>query len=665
MRREILLVTGVLIALVAKTVGTGNQQDETQLPIAMLDKLFSELKNMTEKLWSDIDDPRWHASMAFATNGNIVPPDQQLLRSFTRFGDLLEMSGLDKELKRLRQKLFSGAMGDMYIWARSDAQIGMVDALYEAFRRFQVRTSASTVAETSGRAFTDLAETILQDEPDSVPTALSKLQELMLYEEGGVFANIPRARMQDSGGDMCSIYQSPQQLAFNIYNMVFLTDIKGYAMMQFSWMLLSLYKIDNFTMEAKAMRERMEAQISKKREIIRQLLPSYSNELWMCDPLSHEENSTYIQVTNLLQGHIENEIDLNPNANCRDNCAYHSGGTFARVSGCYQDLFCNKQRKCNGRIFDCRFIDSDSNVCLANDNTTNRKYDWVEYKNGHVLGRKTSCSNKEIKVDSWWRWVYHCSYCFCLCDEQGPKSDRYFSLQQILARGVDTEFQDSNRVVTGIRFVKINRVIHLQIQDAVALPGGMINSSTVEWRPVNAFKPSDPGIIRGEDFHMMTWEQRAIDLDDLTAPEGNVLTGVRLRKIGAHLNLEILTTPFNFTSGLLAPIRTSVWVGNDNTPASLNAPRTEVVLTSPDVPTYSPIRSTIDSNKDQFIRFTHSDIDKDIAQTTIPFIDAQSVVSDPPGLLIGAGLYHKGRVNFGGFVAPKVFTYDYSQHLTT
>ena len=31
----------------------------------------------------------------------------------------------------------------------------------------------------------------------------------------------------------------------------------------------------------------------------------------------------------------------------------------------------------------------------------------------------------KIKVDSWWRWLlWHCSYCLCKCDEQGPDSDR-------------------------------------------------------------------------------------------------------------------------------------------------------------------------------------------------------------------------------------------------
>ncbi|KAG8223712.1 hypothetical protein J437_LFUL004077 [Ladona fulva] len=349
--------------------------------------------------------------------------------------------------------------------------------------------------------------------------------------------------------------------------------------------------------------------------------------------------------------------------NCREDCPYYSGQAFVRAHRCYQGLFCAQQPGCNGRLFDCRFVDADSNVCLST-NTTERKYDWIEYKNGKTLGKKKPCSRNPTAVNSWWRFLYHCSYCFCICDEQGPKSDRYFSLHSAIARGVDKDHPNSNRVVTGLRFVKVNRIIHLQIQDGVALPGGAINVSTLEWVPIQPFKPSDPGIIRGVDFHMMTWEERSIDLDTLSGPEGNVLTGVRLRLLGPHLNLEILSTPFNITSGQLGSLNSSEWIGNDNTPAAVQKPRTEVVLIKPEVPTKCHRKSTIDSNKDQFIKFTHSDIDSDAAQTTVPYIDSQSVELNPPTLLIGAGVYHKGSINCGGFVAPKVVTYDFSQHLS-
>jgi hypothetical protein len=47
---------------------------------------------------------------------------------------------------------------------------------------------------------------------------------------------------QETRSNMCNLQQSPQQLLYNLYNSVAITELKGYAMMQFSLMLLRLYK---------------------------------------------------------------------------------------------------------------------------------------------------------------------------------------------------------------------------------------------------------------------------------------------------------------------------------------------------------------------------------------------------------------------------------------
>lgn len=91
--------------------------------------------------------------------------------------------------------------------------------------------------------------------------------------------------------------------------------------------------------------------------------------------------------------------------------------------------------------------------------------------------------------------------------------------------------------------------------------------------------------------------------------------------------------------------------------------RKKITLDHPDIPTRSSSPSIPDSKSDQFIEFTHSDLDRDVAQTTVPFIDAQEVSPSDPVPLSGAGIYHKGRKHFGGFIALKVITYDFSKHL--
>ena len=74
-----------------------------------------------------------------------------------------------------------------------------------------------------------------------------------------------------------------------------------------------------------------------------------------------------------------------------------------------------------------------------------------------------------------------------------------------------------------------------------------------------------------------------MDMDTLVAPDGHVLTGVKLRNIGGHLNLEIQVTPMEFTTGNVVSDR-STWIANDNTPAT-DVPRTLVPIIMPDIPT--------------------------------------------------------------------------------
>lgn len=120
---------------------------------------------------------------------------------------------------------------------------------------------------------------------------------------------------------------------------------------------------------------------------------------------------------------------------------------------------------------------------------------------------------------------------------------------------------------------------------------------------------------------------------------------------------------FNRTGQLIEPEK-SFWVSNDNTDQMSNAKRrVEVTLSNPHVPTKSKAKSTPISTTNSFVKFTHTDIGKDAAQTTIPFLDAQDVVNDPPVPLEGIGLFLKGTTGYGGFLAPKIKTFDYGPYI--
>ena len=82
------------------------------------------------------------------------------------------------------------------------------------------------------------------------------------------------------------------------------------------------------------------------------------------------------------------------------------------------------------------------------------------------------------------------------------------------------------RVVTGIRFRKVNQIIHMQIQEGELLPRGYIDQSTVHWKPIEEFSVLDRNVKNGIDYHTLSWEKRGLDLDDLVHDDDDyLLTG--------------------------------------------------------------------------------------------------------------------------------------------
>lgn len=70
-----------------------------------------------------------------------------------------------------------------------------------------------------------------------------------------------------------------------------------------------------------------------------------------------------------------------------------------------------------------------------------------------------------------------------------------------------------------------------------------------------------------------------------------------------------------------------------------------------------------DTTSNKFVLFTHSSIDRDVAQTTLPFLDKQMVAPYPGVPLSGVGLYFKGTKNYAGYIGPSVFTYEIAKNI--
>ncbi|KAK1133608.1 hypothetical protein K0M31_011408 [Melipona bicolor] len=615
-----------LLFLCTIWIATGIKYDAT-----LIDEMRNKLLRLEKTLERDLFHSRLHE---FENDGQ--GKYVWLIKSFKKFGDELEQNFPTNGSENLN------ALNPIWLWARTENELKGVDGLYRVFRMMQQEiVNGEAVLDIPKLA--DFLDTILHDPNASIVRALGRISDLIVNEKLFISA------YQEAASQICNENQSLQQLLYNLYTTVTLSEIKGYSMIQFSYRLLRLYNPGtNFTEEMKTVQEQYEERTRETLRAVKTAMAFSPRQLWRCDARLHKLDNTYTKLTQLFQGYIVNEVDLNSEATCRENCAYYE---YSKVNGCFKNLFCSQQRKCNGKVLKCEYIDSDMWICPSKSN--DRRYDYIEYENGMTFGQKNTCNKTVTKVDSWWRWLFwHCSYCFCYCDDNTINSDRYFSLRKVES---DTA---NNKVVTGIRFRKVNQIIHMQIQEGELLPRGYIDQSTVHWKPIEEFSILDRNVKNGIDYHTLSWEKRGLDLDDLVHDDDYLLTGVKFRMVGPRLNLEVKMTAFNFTTGkLIKPLEKSLWISHDNTD------RTELKLENPDIPIRTPLLALPDSKPQQYLNFAPSDRKKDAAQNTIPFLDIQSVESNPPVPIAGAGIFHKGRSASGGYVAMRLITYDFSKHL--
>ncbi|XP_017029168.1 uncharacterized protein orion isoform X2 [Drosophila kikkawai] len=560
----------------------------------------------------------------------------------------------DFNAKRLMEHNFEEHRYELlnhYEWSLLERDLIYISKLYEAYKETFVRQNSS--AQLDQLAVLDLTREVLRnDNTISMPRILAEIERVMVQQ------TLYYRAMIVSTNQICNTQQSAQQFVYSLYADIALTELKAYTMMEFSWMMLRVYGKGNFTQEAELMRMDYEKRTERTLKLLKDVMLRADRIVYRCDPDKYVKGVNYDEVTRLLQGYIENEVDLNNEETCRETCSFYQS---TRSEGCFKDLYCARQPRCSGRLYNCQFVDSDMWVCPSAQNST-RRYEFIEYENGRVLGQRARCTRGTTKVDSWWRYLlWHCSYCFCLCDEQGLKSDRFFSLRDSVA---DVK---RNRIVTGLRFVKLNRIFHLQIQEGELLPRGAINQSTLEWKPVDKYNIFDRDVKKGVDYHTLSYESRTIDLDDVNTDDNSfVITGVRFRVVGTHLNLEAYYSEFDFKTGQLVQVEgNSYWKSNDNTDVSNNSKerREKLRLENADVSTRTITPSIPQSRHNQYIDFTNTGLDKDAAQSTVPFIDIQDVISNPPVPLSGIGIYYKGRNGYGGFLGPKIITYDFTPHV--
>lgn len=234
-----------------------------------------------------------------------------------------------------------------------------------------------------------------------------------------------------------------------------------------------------------------------------------------CNPDKYIENESYVRFIRVIEGYVKREDNLNKENSCAEDCKQTM----------IQDNTCDDKDygDCNGTILYCNhkeYKKTETCSSFKDKQLSLRRYQRVIIDDSTILN--TGNCKKEAKIESLseeWKIIRDCSVCFCFYYD--PKSDyshRFVSLKKMEA--------NKNKVVTGIRLVKKEQVIHLQIQEGELQVGNYIDEKSVEWKDFELKdlnknrNPSDTFIISPIDKRI------TIDLDNIIAEKGYVITGM-------------------------------------------------------------------------------------------------------------------------------------------
>lgn len=108
------------------------------------------------------------------------------------------------------------------------------------------------------------------------------------------------------------------------------------------------------------MRQQFDRRLTEAQHLLRQHLHKTDRKYWRCDAIHHIEGETYAQITRLLQGYLENEVDMNKDRTCWENCQSYQ---FAENFGCTKRSYCMQQQRCSGKILNCHSLSEDLRIC--------------------------------------------------------------------------------------------------------------------------------------------------------------------------------------------------------------------------------------------------------------------------------------------------------------
>ncbi|XP_044574928.1 uncharacterized protein LOC123258780 [Cotesia glomerata] len=483
--------------------------------------------------------------------------------------------------------------------------------------------------------------------------------------------------------DHCRRVSSFHQGLYNVYRQVVFNSFLEFSVKYFASMGVIVCDRQSYQEELKLMEENLSDSLKTIMELTREILNNTTYYMYPCDP-SYFENlmteETNLELEKMVQTVIIAEKDLSTTHSCSHNCNLNLIKDTINKTECYEFL-------------DCQY--STPGYKITELTNSSRRYGYFTGIDGrdkkqygdpdrHFYNRE-----QPLDVSSSYNWgtMRFCDYCICTCAIKPSRSPHVITAVSFREQVSDIE---SNKFVAGLKFVKKDGMIHIQIAESEVLPHGHVGYDM--WKPLEEFTYNETT----EKYYVLKNNESQIplelgvdyarphkmNLNNVMAPKKHVITGVRWRFAGDSLEfpkrkqgpieLQVRVTSLDFPRGKLINLDQSSWISPQE-----QVLKDELILENPDNSRYTDqsmftferqiypqdgelkIHSTITSNK--FVKFRASDLKKDAGQSTVPFFDGRGTTMRR-SLLGGVGLVHRAPPGFGGHLAFKIFDFDMSPY---
>ncbi|KAK0175235.1 hypothetical protein PV327_009001 [Microctonus hyperodae] len=468
------------------------------------------------------------------------------------------------------------------------------------------------------------------------------------------FVTLALENAEESYERFCDKYISQQQRFYYIFMIIIRTQLKAFVTITQAYALQTAFDHVNYVHEYKAFKQTFYDRLTNYFDYFIHYMAHFPAEIRRCDVQNPVIGENIFQMEGVFQVIIGREFSIK-------NAIYPE---YLWVCGGCEEIVNNTRMQF--MIHNCKTYSSIS-ACIE---TPQRPRYYASrmssFKvNSEVYGHTEQCTHGFTEIHG----IYSPTLCYddtCVCSvhttDQTNFPNKAFDIvldePRIRRISVEPQYSDiaNNMVVVGVKFILHDNVIHLQIeQGKISKHGAVVDEGS--WKPVDV----DNNNRKIKLAHELMFDRRSIFyLDDVLGDPDSVVTGVRLAvtKDGSGFELHIHSTKYVSQTGQLGTQQKWYTPGEhpiNRTDYERN--RIEIKLNDPDEPTqahdYHP-----DPQSNKFIQFQHTSIKKDAGFHTVPYFDGQSVGTQMKFPLSGVGLFHRERDGFGGYIAPRLITYN-------